>query len=149
MGIIVQFAGRSVWEPSLRVGYCFVAQVRTIEDLLSIKSGVGPVISDEVDINFAEFDNFLQDYLEKLEQTNNGPFFALTMGCIQVCISLHRKIGGKLPTISPKLRPLIEGATALENEIWRITSLEPAQEEVESRTGAIQDIGDWAVYPRK
>jgi len=67
MGIIVQFAGQSIWEPSLRVGFCFVAQVRSIEQLLDVRSGVSPIISDEVDINLAEFENFVGQCLEELE----------------------------------------------------------------------------------
>ncbi len=103
MGIIVKFAGRSIWEPTLRVGKCFVAQVKSIEEVLDIESGVSPIISDEVDINLAKFESFLSLCLGKLERTNDGELFALIMGCLQVCIALNWKMGGRLPPVSAKL----------------------------------------------
>lgn len=148
MGIIVKFAGRSIWEPSLRVGYCFVAQVRSIEELLDIQSGVSPVVSDELDINLASFKNFLSVCLDKLERTNNGDLFALVMGCLHICIALNWQMGGKLPKVSPRLQPILEGAGAIKNANWRITSIEPLDEEVNDRSGGIQDTRDWRVYPR-
>lgn len=149
MGIVVKFAGQSIWEPSLKVGFCFVAQVRSIEQLLDVRSGVSPIISDEVDINLAEFENFVGQCLEKLERTNHGALFALVMGCLQICMALNWKMGGKVPPISSKLQPLLEGTGAVQKMDWRITSLQPAEGEIDGRTGEVRDMRDWAVYRRK
>ncbi len=149
MGIIVKFAGRSIWEPTLKAGFCFVAQVRSLEALLDTESGVGLIIADEVDINLAAFENFLTKCIEKLERTNDGEIFALVMGCLQICIALNWKMGGKLSQVSTKLQPLLEEAGVVQKMNWRITSLQPAEEEIDGRTGEVRDMRDWVVYRKK
>ena len=80
MGIIVKFAGRSIWEPSLRIGYCFIAQVRSIEQLINFPSGISPIIADEVTIEVAPLEIFLGRCLEELEKRNNSELAALMIG---------------------------------------------------------------------
>lgn len=149
MGIIVAARGRSIWEPSMKVGFCFVDQVRSLETLLKVESGVSPIISDEVEINPVLFEAFVAHCLDRLERTNNGELFALVMGCLQICIALNWKIGGNLPSVSSRLKPLIEGASLIQEANWTITTFESTLEEVNSRVSEVRDTTDWKVYPNR
>ena len=149
MSIYIKCAGRSIWNPSSAVGFCFVDQIRSLEKMLAFESGVSPSINDEVDINLAIFEDFVSAALDRLERTNHGELFALTAGCLQICIALNWKMGGKLPPVSPKLKPLLEGANFFQKQNWRVTVLEPSAEETDARAGELRDMRDVVVYHRK
>jgi len=88
VGIIVQCRGRSVWEPSLEVGYCFVAQVRALENLIGTDSGIGSIESDEVNVDEQTLVDFIDKTLMRLENTNNGSLFMRVVGCLQIMYRL-------------------------------------------------------------
>lgn len=88
MGVIFEHDGNSVWEPSRRVGFLFVRQVRAIEEVLEIASGVGDIIDDECRIDAAALKQFVLELDRELGYGFNETMRSLLAGCLAVAAGL-------------------------------------------------------------
>jgi Family of unknown function (DUF6086) len=113
MGVTISCNGRDVWAPSLKVGYLFFDQVQALEKVVGVKSGIDSFVADEFQIDDAVLGKFILKVLEMLENTNNGALFALSGGCIQICLALLAQISGEWPAVPKKLEPLLLGARSV------------------------------------
>jgi hypothetical protein len=113
MGVIVSCNEREVWAPSLKVGYLFLDQVQALEKVVETKSGIESFVADELQVDGTVLSKFILKVLEMLENTNNGALYALSSGCIQVCLALHAQISGEWPFVSKKMEPLLAGARSV------------------------------------
>lgn len=148
MGVTFYHNAKEVAESSSLVGFCFVDQLRSLERLIETQCGISPVIADEIHIDAAQFDNFINNLVIRLEQTNNGQLAALCVGCLQICLSLQNTITGEWLELPPRLAPLLEGSKALETVDWKVIALQADEEELRLRQGAPRSNRDWAVYRR-
>ena len=117
MGIIVECNGQELWSPSLGVGNLFFTQIKALESVLGLESGVDSFIADTLEIDAPTFDAFLQSALQKLATTNNAPLFALSAGCVEIAIALNTKITGRWISVPEQLQPLLERAKSVMNPI--------------------------------
>lgn len=148
MGVTFYHNAKEVAESSSLVGFCFVDQLRSLERLIETQCGVSPVVADEIHIDAAQLDSFINNLVIRLEQTNNGQLAALCVGCLQICLSLQNTITGEWLELPPRLAPLLEGSKVLETVDWKIIALQADEEELRLRQGAPRSNRDWAVYRR-
>ena len=119
-----------------------------LERLTETQCGVSPMVSDEIHIDAAQLDSFINNLVIRLEQTNNGQLAALCVGCLQICLSLQNTITGEWLELPPRLAPLLKGSKALKTVDWKIIALQADEEELRLRQGAPRSNRDWAVYRR-
>ncbi|WAS93141.1 DUF6086 family protein [Nannocystis punicea] len=89
MGIIFEHNGDAVWEPSQGLGRLFVHQIRGVEKLLGLDSGVGDVINDECQIDPARLKPFVIALDRKLSSGGNETLSSLLGGCFAVAAGLY------------------------------------------------------------
>lgn len=112
MGYIVEVDGRSVWEPSRRVAELFLSQIRGLESVFEVPSGVSSPVADEIAVDAAELRTFLVTVLELLARSGSRPLETLVAGPLQLCIELHEKSAGTAfvgPSIAEPLMDRIRG----------------------------------------
>jgi hypothetical protein len=110
MGMQVYCNNRELWAPSLHVGTLFFDQIRALEPLVGLESGIQSPLADMLEIDAVTFLPFLRRLLHVLETTNNGPLFALAAGCTEVALVLYAEITGQWPRVSERLRSLLDRA---------------------------------------
>ncbi len=110
MGMQVYCNNRELWAPSLQVGMLFLSQIRALEPLVGLESGIESPLTDMLEIDASTYDTFIQRLLYILDTTNNGPLFALAAGCTEVALVLHADITGQWPVVSDRLKPLLHQA---------------------------------------
>lgn len=110
MGMQVYCNNRELWAPSLQIGTLFFNQIRALESLVGLESGIENPLADMLEIDAATFSTFMQRLLHVLETTNNGPLFALATGCTEVALVLYAEITGQWPVVSDRLQPLLHRA---------------------------------------
>lgn len=148
MGVIFYHNAKEVAASSSQVGSCFVEQLRSLERLVDAQSGVRPVVSDEIHIDAAQLENFINHLIVRLDQTNNGQMAVLCVGCLQICLFLQNTITGEWLELPPRLMPLLDGSKALRTVDWKIIALQADEEELALRQGAPRANRDWVVYRR-
>ena len=115
MSIIIESNGKEIWSPSLKVGKLFFDQVKSLEINIDYKSGINIYVADTYEIDAKIFDEFINRLLNVLDSTNNGPYFTLLSGTIEILIALNHKITGVWPMVSEKLTPLLRSAKIVMN----------------------------------
>jgi len=110
MGMQVYSNNRELWAPSLQIGTLFLSQIRALEPVVGLASGIESPLADMLEIDASTFETFIQRLLHLLETTNNGPLFALAAGCTEVALVLHADISGQWPVVSDRLKPLLHKA---------------------------------------
>jgi len=146
MGVEFYHNAKEVASSSSLVGFCFIDQVKSLERLTETPCGIGPVIADEIPIDAAQLECFINGLVVRLEQTNNGQLAALCVGCLQICLSLQNTITDEWPELPLRLMPLLEGSKALRTVDWKIIALQADEEELALRQGAPRANRDWVVY---
>ena len=129
-------------------GIVSIQSLRAADRNAVTQCGVSPMVSDEIHIDAAQLDSFINNLVIRLEQTNNGQLAALCVGCLQICLSLQNTITGEWLELPPRLAPLLEGSKALKTVDWKIIALQADEEELRLRQGAPRSNRDWAVYRR-
>ena len=110
MGFQVIHKEEIIWSPGLDVGNLFLDQLKALEKIIDHKSGIDSFLADELEVDQAVLEPFINIVLERLEKTNSGPYFALVQGSLQIAIALNAQITGRWPAVSKRLMPIIEGA---------------------------------------
>jgi hypothetical protein len=110
MGVWVGYNDRMIWSPGLMAGHLFIDEMSAIAKTIGQESGIVVTMSDTVEIDPPAFASFIQAVLRTLEETSNGPLFAMSAGCIEVAIALNAKLTGEWPTVSARLQPLVDQA---------------------------------------
>jgi hypothetical protein len=110
MGMQVSCGNRELWAPSLQVGTLFFNQIKTLEPIVGLESGVENPLADMLEIDALAFGTFVQRLLHLLDTTNNGPLFALAAGCTEVVLALQAEIAGQWPVVPDRLEPLLRKA---------------------------------------
>jgi hypothetical protein len=110
MSLIVESEGQELWSPSLQTGRLFEEQVRALERLTGMESGVSPIVSDEIRIDAGRFRVFVESCLQLLAETNNGPLYAMSAGSIQVIVALYRRLFHQSPPAPGRTRSLVSAA---------------------------------------
>lgn len=107
MSTIVECNGQELWSPSLRIGNLFFDQIKALEQVLDINSGVDSFIADTLEIEAPTFDAFINAALHTLATTNNSLLFAMTTGCLEVAIAINAQITGQWTEVSERLQYLL------------------------------------------
>ncbi len=95
MGYVVEVDGRSVWEPSRRVAELFLSQVRGIEQVFEISSGLTVPAADEIQVDVPTLREFLNRTVEELTRSAGRQLEALAAGPILLGIELYERcVGG-------------------------------------------------------
>ncbi|ETX08582.1 DUF6086 family protein [Candidatus Entotheonella palauensis] len=110
MGMQVYCNNRALWAPSLQVGTLFLNQIRALEPIVGLESGIENPLADMLEIEASAFATFIQRLLHLLDTTNNGPLFALAAGCTEVALVLHADITEQWPVVSDRLKSLLHKA---------------------------------------
>lgn len=82
-----------LWSPSSRAGRFFVAAVRFIEAEYKIASGISEVVSDEVGVDGALVQSFVETLLEIRSQTNNAVMHCYLDPTIAIAAILTERMG--------------------------------------------------------
>jgi hypothetical protein len=101
MSCFFEVRGHTVWNPSLRVAEIYVAYVRCLEEIYAKSSGLGPVISDTVEI---EVDVFLEFVRQLMAASSNHMILELELRpvIIPALVMLQRAgASAELPGIEP------------------------------------------------
>ena len=108
MGVDVECEGRTIWSPSLRVGYLFYDEIKALEKVVNVPSGVTSFIADMIKVDEHAFDEFVRTVLAYLSKTNNAPLLAMSSRCVEIAIALRAEITGCWPEVSGNLEPFLE-----------------------------------------
>ncbi|MFF0339139.1 DUF6086 family protein [Kribbella sp. NPDC004875] len=82
-----------LWNPSSGVSRVFLGQVRLFEDELSLASGVGPMESDECDVDVEQLGRFAQALHTYGSSSNHQVLHALTDGFVITILALAERAG--------------------------------------------------------
>lgn len=108
MGIHVYCDARTLWEPSQVVGRLFVSQVHALEKVYGHRSGIGRVVSDEVEVNADRLADFLEDMLNELARSSNDIEYGMITTCVAISIALFVKATGKSLKVPSKTHALLD-----------------------------------------
>ncbi|WP_405681133.1 DUF6086 family protein [Streptomyces sp. NBC_00868] len=85
MSVYFQIDGTDVWNPSNSVAKLFVSQVEVVEQGLGLpRSGLGPILDDECNIDGHLFNPFLSALVRRHRETNNLPLMLLIEGVVTI-----------------------------------------------------------------
>ncbi|WP_223634888.1 DUF6086 family protein [Corallococcus sp. EGB] len=91
--MLFQWQDSVVWNPSLRMARLFVSQVRALEEAVGIESGVGEIVSDEVEIDPVLLGAFVLALVKQLDSGMSetakslmGGGFAIAYGILVACV---------------------------------------------------------------
>jgi hypothetical protein len=71
MSCFFEVRGHTVWNPALRVAEIYVAYVRCLEEIYGKPSGLGPIISDTVEIEADVFLEFIRHLMTAMTSSNH------------------------------------------------------------------------------
>jgi hypothetical protein len=86
-----------LWGPALEVGNYFIGSVQMLEKMLKADSGVTSLIADTIEIDKTKLRKFVELSLNKIETTNNTPFFAMISGTVEILLALDAKVNSNPP----------------------------------------------------
>jgi len=101
--------GHDLWNPAAVTARLFWDQAESVGRIISIETGLGPIISDEVIVDDARFKLFVgafADFILKLDRESGGRALAET--CFGIAGALAQKLGG-ISFSELELVRLIEG----------------------------------------
>ncbi len=67
----------------------FFNQIKALEQVFNIKSGVDSFIADTLQVDAATFDAFIRAALDTPETLNNSPLFTMTAACLELAIAIN------------------------------------------------------------
>lgn len=117
MSFIVTCNDEEIWSPSLTVGGLYYGQILLIEKILNETSGVTLPFDDELEIDSKNFEQFINNCLKFLQNTNNYSLISLFSGCVEVSIYLNYLAQGKWIEVPVNLTFLSENAKKLASPI--------------------------------
>jgi hypothetical protein len=111
--MIVEAGGVSLWEPSLRVGELFLAQVAALERTVGKPGGVTTRVADEIEIDLVQFRAFLEGLLDLVGTSRSRWLAALVSGPAKVGIVLYEKGTGERFEIPPEAAEILAGVSGM------------------------------------
>lgn len=99
--------GNEIWNPASDTARLFCDQVASIARLLSVETGLGAIISDEVIVDAAQFKAFaaaFSGFMLRLQP--DGKAWLLVAGCFSFVGALAERLGAQ-PVVEPELTRLI------------------------------------------
>lgn len=105
MSVLFESAGKLVWDPSPRVANLFQHHIRALEQMLTLRSGVGEIANDECEIDAAQLRVFLAAVAVEIDRSSNPGLLSLLGGCFAIA-------AGLLHACDPNQELRLEGASA-------------------------------------
>lgn len=92
----VSNSGETLWNPSNRVGLLFLRQIRVIEEVYGMDSGMAFKDGDTIELNRDKLSRFLNEILSILDRNNHKVTPILLRGCLSIAIALALKADIKI-----------------------------------------------------
>lgn len=92
----VSNSGETLWNPSNRVGLLFLRQIRVIEEVYGMDSGMAFQDGDTIELNRDKLSRFLNEILSILDRNNHKVTPILLRGCLSIAIALALKADIKI-----------------------------------------------------
>lgn len=92
----VSNSGETLWNPSNRVGLLFLRQIRVIEEVYGMDSGMAFKDGDTIELNRDKLSRFLNEILSILDRNNHKVTPVLLSGCLSIAIALAIKADIKI-----------------------------------------------------
>lgn len=93
--------GRTLWSPALAVGLPYVEEVRTVERVLAVSSGIRPWADDSFTVDPAELEQFLDQVCDRWTRTRHDLLHALLTPVSVISGALLLRAVGRLPDRLP------------------------------------------------
>ena len=97
-----------IWGPSLQVGEYFLGNVRMLENILTLESGVTSHLADTIEIDKTKLGDFVKNLFTYFEVSNNTPLIAMVSGTLEVLLALNAKVNGDYPRVTGQIAKLVE-----------------------------------------
>ncbi|GAA2615630.1 DUF6086 family protein [Streptomyces tubercidicus] len=88
MSCFFRIDDRDVWNPSNLVANAFIGQALALSKLLDQKTGIGPIVDDECEINKGDFLQFTTILIHRHRDTANPALRILLEGVASICLVL-------------------------------------------------------------
>ncbi|NEC85188.1 DUF6086 family protein [Streptomyces sp. SID12501] len=121
----------TLWNPSNGAAQLFVGQVGLYEDVLGVPSGIGPMESDECQVDPVVYEAFVGALLTWRDRTQHRVIDALSAGFIATALALGERARIRVDWPEPRMGH--EGRTDIEvpafpQHDWAGTAREQARE---------------------
>lgn len=90
---------KTLWIPAQTVGELYISQIRSVEGIYGVHSGISDIVFDEVSIDTSQLHYFLQEVLQKLGKGEHRLLAKMIGGCMTITIVLYVKATGNWPDI--------------------------------------------------
>jgi hypothetical protein len=100
MGVLFEASDVLLWSPSPRLAQLFLCQVRALEEMVGITSGIGDIISDEVSVDPALLQTFVITVAKELQPGSNPTRCTLVAGPFAIASGLLAACNPALPAFS-------------------------------------------------
>jgi hypothetical protein len=100
MGVLFEASNVLLWSPSPRLAQLFLGQVRVLEEMVGVTSGIGDITSDEVSVNPALLQIFVIEAAKELEAGSNPTRCTLVAGPFAIASGLLAACSPAMPTLS-------------------------------------------------
>jgi hypothetical protein len=101
-----------LWNPSTGVAQLFARSVEAVAPLVDAPTGVGPDVSDEYQIDLAEFTAFINRVVDRYRGSNHQQLRALIEGVAGIGIAMIESAGGTVTSLGSG-RLALDGAVRL------------------------------------
>jgi len=114
MGFVFELDEQRSWNPSYNVGWVYVEQLRTLERLFGLRSGVEYTAKETLRLDLPVLQRFVDWVLRVLPTIEERALLVLVAGCCQVTIALLDKAAGQTTKAPPGYEWLVEAARNLQ-----------------------------------
>ncbi|MBC3988908.1 hypothetical protein H8N00_08435 [Streptomyces sp. AC563] len=104
MSCFIRIADQDVWNPSNAVAKLFIAEAEAISSLLDERTGIGPIIDDECELDAATFPVFVSALLRRHWSTNHPVMRNLLVGVAGVAFVLVSRANVNVQIDDPDCR---------------------------------------------
>lgn len=107
MSVYFKHDGRSIWNPTTKVGVLFFDQVKAMENLLDMQSGIADTGMDEYTIDGTTFGVFVDALLKQIGESEHEAFIVLGRGVATLALALAIRMTGTLPTVPAHIMSIV------------------------------------------
>ncbi|MGW0194113.1 DUF6086 family protein [Nonomuraea sp. NPDC003201] len=125
-----QVGDQVLWNPSNGVAGLFMRSAEALAPETGLPTGLGPMVSDECEVDLAAFAAFVSALIERYERSNHPILHSLMEGFIATALVLVERGGAKLPV--PRAN---DGG-------WR--DVQVSEHSVWPPGGQVRDVERWA-----
>ncbi len=107
MSVYFKYEGRSIWNPAIGVGVLFFDEVKAVEKLLGVQSGITDTRMDEYTIDQPAFEAFVDALVKEIGESEHEGLIVLTRGVATLSLALQIRMTGSMPDVPKHIMSLV------------------------------------------